>query len=231
MYGGYGGGGDLAQQYDNYGNYSEQQQVFMINDGYNHTAAVANSSWVPSPPKSNSFANIALSGYSTTQSFANNAAATTTRTNSRLTAAQIPTIAIPQDLWNPHENRNATAFYIADPLERYYAVTSEQHYPQRDDVIDLHFQSLKTFPVVLDTVLPEKLARLPQVWIVTGTGHHVGSRTHQKGGGALESAVLDYLLLLLAENDDAAENRNNYTVFRGRDRAGQGGALLVKKRR
>lgn len=48
-------------------------------------------------------------------------------------------------------------------------------------------------------------------------GHHVASRTHQKGGGALESAVLDYL-------------KDLYNVARGRDKAGQGGVLLVKKK-
>ena len=85
------------------------------------------------------------------------------------------------------------------------------------DVIDLHFQSTKTFAVVLEQVLPAELQRLSEVWIVTGTGHHVGSQTHQKGGGALELAVLQWLL------------DHGYNVFRGRDRNGQGGAVLVKR--
>jgi hypothetical protein len=180
----------------------------------------ANSLWIPSPPPSaNSFASVALSGYGS-HSFAtssNNSGSNGNASKSEtLWLASIPTTKIPQDLWNPHENRDATAFHIADPMERYFTVTANTSVP-RDDVIDLHFQSLKTFGIVLDTILPEKLQKYPEVWIITGTGHHVGSRTHQKGGGALETAVLEYLTDL------------RYNCFQGRDRAGQGGAILVKR--
>lgn len=182
--------------------------------------APANSSWIPSPPPSNSFANIASQGYDTRQSFASTHSDTSADPVRRPSTSHIPTATIPQDLWNAHENRDATAFYIADPIERYHAVTAALGVP-RDNVIDLHFQSLKTFPVVLDTILPEKLQLVPRVWIVTGTGHHVGRQTHQKSGAALEAAVLDYLL----------SNYTNYEVSRGRDRNGQGGAVLVQLRR
>ena len=84
-------------------------------------------------------------------------------------------------------------------------------------MIDLHFQSIKTFPVVLSEVLPDKLVKFSQVWIVTGTGHHVGNKTHQKGGGALENAVVEWL------------QHEGYGFKRGKDRNGQGGAILVER--
>ncbi|GAX10006.1 hypothetical protein FisN_25Lh146 [Fistulifera solaris] len=167
---------------------------------------------ISSPP--GSFASIAYRGYSSSSSFAApSGARNIAATLSPPTA--VPTIRIPQDLWNPHENRDAAAFYIEDPLQRYYHVMAATYHDE--SVIDLHFQSLKTFATVLETVLPQRLEMVEQVWIVTGTGHHVGSRTHQKGGGALESAVLQWLL------------EQGYRVFRGKDKNGQGGALLVKR--
>ena len=124
-------------------------------------------------------------------------------------------VDIPQDLWHAHENRDSAVFYISDPLERYHAVAASV---QRKNVVDLHFQSTKTFATVLEAVLPEKLAGHPGgVWIVTGTGHHVGSKTHQKGGGALENAVIKWLA------------EAGYDFSRGRDRNGLGGAVLVKR--
>ena len=134
---------------------------------------------------------------------------------SKKTSSQsIRRVEIPQDLWSAHENRDSTVFYIADPLERYRAVSSTV---RRKNVIDLHFQSSKTFSVVLETILPQKLANHSEVWIVTGTGHHVGSRTHQKGGGALENIVTQWL------------TENGYKFARGRDRNGLGGALMVQR--
>lgn len=132
----------------------------------------------------------------------------------RATSQYVRRVDIPQDLWSAHENRDAAVFYIADPLERYHAVSTAV---RRTNVIDLHFQSTKTFPVVLENILPEKLASHSEVWIVTGTGHHVGSRTHQKGGGALEHVVTAWL------------TEQGYNFARGRDRNGLGGALLVQR--
>jgi Smr domain len=122
-------------------------------------------------------------------------------------------VKIPQDLWNAHINRDSQVFHIPDPMERYAFVSASV---KRSDVIDLHYQSTKTFAVVLANVLPEKLRDHGQVWVVTGTGHHVGRSTHQKGGGALESAVLSWL------------SSEGYDFCRGRDRNGHGGAVLVK---
>jgi hypothetical protein len=161
-------------------------------------------------PSSNSFANIASQGYE----HAKFTSPASERNSSPSATTTLPTVRIPQDLWNPHENRDASVFHIPDPIERYNKVSAGV---KRRDVVDLHFQSTKTFAIVLSTILPMKLSELDEVWIVTGTGHHVGSKTHQKGGGALERAVLTWL------------TEEGYNCFRGRDRNGLGGALLVKR--
>jgi hypothetical protein len=161
------------------------------------------------PSSSFSFANIASQGYNDTSSFPRSQAPP-----GHCAPPVVPTVRIPQDLWNPHENRDSSFFYIADPIERYRKVAVTV---RREDILDLHFQSTKTFPVVLSTVLPEKLAQWEEVWIVMGTGHHVGSKTHQKGGGALETSVVAWL------------THEGYVFARGRDRNGQGGAVLVKR--
>lgn len=161
-----------------------------------------------------SFAEIATLGYSRA-AFANSKSSNTSASQSKQQQHRIiPTVPIPRDLWNPHENRDATVFYIDDPMERYRHVAKTC---SRGDVIDLHYQSISTFPVVLESILSYKLETMDKVWIVTGTGHHVGSNTHQKGGGALESAVTEWLIY------------EGYTFAKGRDRNGQGGAILVQR--
>lgn len=199
-----------------------------------------------------SFANIASQGYSDQKSFHNqpifrsrsgslvdNETGGIVYEECKFATGSVPTIKIPQDVWNPHQNRDSSAFHISDPIQRYLEVSrfhsqscggSRQQgnrYGQtndsgsssgRTDVIDLHFQSTKTFAEVLEVVLPEKLAsEASGVWIVTGTGHHVGTKTHQRGGGVLESAVMNWL------------TEKGYDFLKGRDRNGHGGALYVKK--
>ncbi|KAL3917773.1 MAG: hypothetical protein SGILL_004553 [Bacillariaceae sp.] len=156
-----------------------------------------------------SFANIASKGYEK-----NKFSEASSPPPSLSSTSTIPTTRIPQGLWNPHENRDAAWFNIVDPMERYRQVATTV---QRSDVIDLHFQSTKTFAEVLSSVLPTKLEEMEEVWIVTGTGHHVGSKTHQKGGGALERSVIQWL------------SEEAYSFLRGKDRNGLGGALLVKR--
>jgi hypothetical protein len=244
-----------------------------------------------------SFANIASRGYNNQQSFVplvgnnNNDQDKSKTTHQRSTTNTHPqqqqvksTIIqqqqqqqpianklIPQTLWQAHENRDASAFYIVDPLERYYTVSSQQQQQPKQrsggggsrttpndttlHTIDLHYQSVKSFPIVLDTILPQKLASLspstsskndPQngIWIITGTGHHVNTqRTHQKGGGALESAVLEYLVYHYCYSDTTLEDvtgeRNGtgvskqpqqYRIYRGRDKNGKGGAIYLEQR-
>jgi hypothetical protein len=158
-----------------------------------------------------SFASVASKGYKR-DSFGTGRE--TEISQSQELSRQLMTVKIPQDLWNPSINRNAGAFHIQNPIERYNEVSKSV---SREDVIDLHFQSTKTFPLVLSIVLPLKLRQHDEVWVVTGSGHHVARNSHQKGGGALEAAVLTWL-----ENE-------GYAFVRGRDRNGHGGALLVKR--
>jgi hypothetical protein len=127
-------------------------------------------------------------------------------------------------LWQPH--RDPSAFGISDPLERYYAVASTWKERAMTNVMDLHYQSLQTFPVVLETLLPEKLPAATEdggVWIITGTGHHVAERGHQKRNvSTLEGAVWEYLLYHYPPEE-------GYRIAPGRDRNGQGGALFLQK--
>lgn len=159
-----------------------------------------------------SFASVASKGYK-------NDSFTPKAVSPSLVSSTLPlkpkTVKIPQDLWNHHINRNSGAFRIQDPIERYKEVAKSV---PRDDVIDLHFQSTKTFPAVLSLVLEQKLREHDEIWVITGSGHHVPRETHQKGGGALEAAVLVWL------------EEEGYLFLRGRDRNGHGGAVLIKNR-
>ena len=87
---------------------------------------------------------------------------------------------------------------------------------RRPEVVDLHFQSTVTAPVVLDEVLEKAYSASPtgNVWIVTGSGHHV-AKGHQKQGGHLLKAVEDYLW------------DRGWTYSIGKDQSGHQGALCV----
>ena len=160
-----------------------------------------------------SFANVASSGYDDTSSFAQPVDSTSSSTY-KVGGSFKQYAKIPQDLWNASERRDSSVFHIADPLERYNEVASTN---PRQDAIDLHFQSVKTFPVVLSTILDGKLREHGEVWVVTGSGHHVDTFSHQKRGGILEEAVNSWL------------DSYGYDYARGRDRNGYGGAVLVKR--
>ena len=127
-------------------------------------------------------------------------------------------VKIPQDVWsqNPHHYQNASScFQILDPIERFKEVTRRGS--SREDVMDMHFQSTKTVPIVLSTILPKKLQSHSEVWVVTGTGHHVPGATHQRSGGVLEGSVVSWL------------EQSGYDYVKGKDRNGYGGVLLVKR--
>jgi hypothetical protein len=140
-------------------------------------------------------------------------------------------VKIPQDLWTCSSNRDPSLFQIADPIERFNAVNNAQIRAKQLSsglpyVMDLHFQSVKTAQIVLATVLPQKLdeiSKLSQreaakeagVWIITGSGHHVNTQSHQKRNGVLENAVLKWL------------QDEGYEHFIGKDRNGFSGAIYV----
>ena len=175
------------------------------------SAVPAPSAYAPAPSSGSgtSFANIATSGYSNKSSFAEPEGASSRGGVSALTQYA----RIPQDLWLGSEKRDSSVFHIADPIERFAEVAKSN---PREDVLDLHFQSIKTFPVVLSNVLDEMLESC-DVWVVTGSGHHVDKSSHQKRGGVLDEAVISWL------------DSHGYVYARGRDRNGHGGAVLVKR--
>eukprot|EP00553_Chaetoceros_curvisetus_P003273 CAMPEP_0204619186 /NCGR_PEP_ID=MMETSP0717-20131115/5625_1 /ASSEMBLY_ACC=CAM_ASM_000666 /TAXON_ID=230516 /ORGANISM="Chaetoceros curvisetus" /LENGTH=433 /DNA_ID=CAMNT_0051633117 /DNA_START=282 /DNA_END=1584 /DNA_ORIENTATION=+ len=163
-----------------------------------------------------SFASIASKGYSQKKSFNNSAPSSGQSGIGKVlkeSNEKKVTRRIPQNLWTSTHKRSSSAFHISDPIARYEEVSKSV---QRDDVVDLHFQSVKTFPVVLAAVLPDKLRHHGEIWVVTGSGHHVNRSSHQKGGGVLETAVIEWL------------TSNEYSFMKGKDKNGYGGAILVQ---
>lgn len=165
------------------------------------------------PASTFSFASIASKGYSKQSSFNKEKIASVEGNTSK---EIIKTVRIPQDLKVSSHQRSAASFRSADPIARYKEVASSV---SRNDVIDLNFQSVKTFPTVLSTILPEKLKDHGEVWIVTGagSGHNVNKNSHLKGGGVgvFETAVTGWLI------------SNEYSFSKGKDKHGSDGALLV----
>lgn len=99
-------------------------------------------------------------------------------------------------------------------------------------LLDVHFQSAKTVVPVLDRFLPSALADNDEVWIITGSGHHVAvghQRREDKtaSGGVLYNAVRRYL-----EEREEDNNAVGWKFFLGKDTSGgknttSGGAFLV----
>jgi len=141
----------------------------------------------------------------------------------------------------------ADAFAIADPIARFEAVNaphakrlqaaplalSLRHEADergvRDEsnrarraagagVLDMHYQSVRTAPVVLEATLNAALQAHAEVWLITGTGHHTHRASHQRAavGGVLHATVRTYL------------EEYGYDFFVGKDKAGHSGAFLVK---
>ena len=119
---------------------------------------------------------------------------------------------LPEELWVDNEERNASAFHIRDPLERFEAVNAAS---RAANAIDLHYQSTATVLTVLDDVLWPRLQEHGTVWVITGTGHHVAKGGHQKRGAALFNAVQEYLV------------ENAYEFALAKDRQGLAGAFRV----
>ena len=120
-------------------------------------------------------------------------------------------VRVPREIWVPL--RNARVFEVRDPIERYRLVAAAH---DRGDVVDLHFQSNRTAPVVLDAVLDAALAGHPAgVWVVTGSGHHAPQRSHQKLHATLFHFTQDWL----------ATRRYAFAV--AKDHNGFAGAFLV----
>jgi hypothetical protein len=147
--------------------------------------------------------------------------------------APLPSIAIPSFVWNLNAYP-ANTFHLP-PDERYKVVNSMHAKPlpvtktavtktaggvdSGAGVVDLHFQSLSTFESVLTQNLSSELQQYGEVWVITGSGHHVAVG-HQVTGGVLFKEVKAYLEEWLGENKGCK-------VFVGKDGGGKSGAFLV----
>eukprot|EP00555_Chaetoceros_dichaeta_P014754 CAMPEP_0198274260 /NCGR_PEP_ID=MMETSP1447-20131203/59671_1 /TAXON_ID=420782 /ORGANISM="Chaetoceros dichaeta, Strain CCMP1751" /LENGTH=722 /DNA_ID=CAMNT_0043968319 /DNA_START=114 /DNA_END=2279 /DNA_ORIENTATION=+ len=108
-----------------------------------------------------SFARIASSGYDKKNSYFDSSSNPSDTVEQHDNNRNSRTVKIPQNLWNSCYNRPTTAFHIQDPIDRYEEVSSSV---KREDIVDLHFQSVKSFPIVLSTILPDKLRNHSEVW-------------------------------------------------------------------
>ena len=154
-------------------------------------------------------------------------------------------VAIPKEVWLP-DIANSACFHISDPIERFNQVNKfhQAHLStvkipssfdcnstnnSRDDrvtLLDVHFQSAKTIKPVLDYFLPRALSTNSEVWIVTGSGQHVGvGHQRRKDGGILFNAVKHYL-----EEQHGLEFRVGKDMSGGRNKI-SGGAFLVRLQR
>jgi hypothetical protein len=94
-------------------------------------------------------------------------------------------------------------------------------------LLDVHFQSAKTITPVLNRFLIPAIKKNDEVWIVTGSGHHVAvGHQRREGGGVLFNAVKRYL------EDHEEEMEWEFRI--GKDCSGgknkiSGGAILVRK--
>jgi hypothetical protein len=150
---------------------------------------------------------------------------------------------MPTELWLPDTSHSNYFHMYPDPMDRFIAVNrhhttvlKHRKIPltlsrNEDDItenanavtlLDVHFQSLHTVTIVLDHFLPPALSSHAEVWIVTGSGHHVGGgqggHNHQRReeGGVLFQAVRRYL----TEWDMA--------FWIGKDGVGNFGSFLVR---
>jgi len=132
---------------------------------------------------------------------------------------QLPSLTIPSFIWSLNKPP-ADAFHLPPP-DRYAAVNANHALPLPSTkspggagVVDLHFQSLSTFSQLLTSHLEAQFSLYSEVWVITGSGHHVATG-HQTTGGVLWKAVKE----LLEESGRKA--------FIAKDGAGNSGAFLV----
>ncbi len=139
-------------------------------------------------------------------------------------------VRMPPGLWLEEVARApAAAFAIADPLARFVEVNrpherrgaavplSVSTCAGSAAVLDLHFQSVRSVAVVLEKLLEPALARHAEAWLLTGSGHHSDSASHQRvvAGGVLHGAVREWL------------DWWGYSYHEGADARGFSGSFLV----
>lgn len=171
----------------------------------------------------------------------------TSVSNSHSCSSKTKFVTIPKEVWLP-DTANADYFHLyPDPIQRFIAVNghhksylSSVTIPKSFDrdandvnstcgsvaLLDVHFQSAKTVSPVLNEFLPPALNENDEVWIVTGSGHHVAvGHQRRETGGILFNAVKRYL---------EQQEEEKILDFRiGKDARGgnssSGGAFLVRR--
>ena len=156
-------------------------------------------------------------------------------------------VAIPKECWLPSTANSDFFHSYPDPIKRFVAVnahhktylagvsiplsfnnrtdaSTQRRKGDRVTLLDVHFQSANAIKFVLDRFLRPALNKFDEVWIIAGSGSHVGVG-HQKreSGGVLYNAVQRYLV---------QQERDNTLEFRvGKYPAGgarSGGAFVVR---
>lgn len=162
---------------------------------------------------------------------------------------QAQMVPIPKEVWLP-STANSDCFHLyPNAIERFKAVNNHHasylasvSIPLSFDnhinnnkakrggkvaLLDVHFQSAKTITPVLNRFLIPAVKKSDEVWIITGSGHHVAvGHQRREGGGVLFNAVKRYL------EDHEEEMEWEFRI--GKDCSGgknktSGGALLVRK--
>ncbi len=170
-------------------------------------------------------------------------------------------VPIPKEVWLP-DTSNANFFHLyPDPIDRFHAV-NDFHKPYLANItiplcfhidnedgsstttstssgkvalLDVHFQSAKTITTVLNHFLPSALKQNEEVWIITGSGHHVATgHQRRESGGVLFNAVKKYLEEKEENDNDGGKDDIEFRVGKdtssGRNKI-SGGAFLVRKKR
>eukprot|EP00586_Coscinodiscus_wailesii_P022930 CAMPEP_0172501112 /NCGR_PEP_ID=MMETSP1066-20121228/146171_1 /TAXON_ID=671091 /ORGANISM="Coscinodiscus wailesii, Strain CCMP2513" /LENGTH=442 /DNA_ID=CAMNT_0013275717 /DNA_START=146 /DNA_END=1471 /DNA_ORIENTATION=+ len=115
-------------------------------------------------------------------------------------------VTMPPQVWLPATDRSDYFYSYPDPIARFLAVNdhhrstlqaraipvtfpsrhttargeaAEEEKGGRVTLLDVHFQSATTVPIVLDEFLLKALEDYDEVWIVTGSGRHVATG-HQR---------------------------------------------------
>lgn len=162
-------------------------------------------------------------------------------------------VVIPKEVWLP-STANSDCFHsYPNPIERFNSVN--QHHksylasvtipkcfedadsdPTNRDksksggkvaLLDVHFQSAKTITPVLNHFLNQALKCNDEVWVVTGSGHHVAvGHQRREGGGVLFNAVKKYLEE--REKEMSLEFRIGKDTSGGKNKS-SGGAFLVRR--
>lgn len=246
---------DVDPWYDDDGVRREMEEVYELLYGDRSAAAatslngISSSSPIPADAPTSGWASIAAKcppqAEKLTSAIVDRNTAVTNPRNIISANSKRP-VAIPKEVWLP-DTANSNYFHMyPNPVERFNAVNdfhkshlssikiplcfdnhASTNLTGKVALLDVHFQSAKTITTVLNRFLPEALAANSEVWIVTGSGQHVGvGHQRRESGGVLSNAVKRYLED--HESEFGLEFRIGKDLSGGKNKV-SGGAFLVRK--